>query len=109
MLEVAETCGKIPGAQIRLAGPTFPGVVVRIFRFISIYNHNICILLIKTNLMIYICYIFCWGEVEICLLAVGDDERDIGDNVGDDDRGLPRAWTCVGRLWTEWEVTRNTW
>jgi hypothetical protein len=34
---VWETHGKIPGAQIRLAGPTFPGAVVRIFRFFILF------------------------------------------------------------------------
>jgi len=33
--------------------------------------------------MIYICYIFCWGGVEICLLTIRDNEHRIGDTVGD--------------------------
>ena len=75
--------------MIRLAGPTFPGVSQKFSLFFN-YNYNICILLIKTNLMIYICYIFCVGGVQICLLTVRDDEHDLGDNVGDNDRMLPR-------------------
>ena len=38
------------------------------------------ILLIKTNLMIYICYMKCGGNADICVLAVGDDELSHGDN-----------------------------
>ena len=30
--------------------------------------------------MTYICYMFCKGGVEICVLAVRDNERDMGDN-----------------------------
>ena len=55
---------------------------------ISIYKWHICILLIKTNSMIYICYIFCGGEVEICMLTVRDSEHDIGDTVGDNEDAL---------------------
>jgi hypothetical protein len=36
------------------------------------------ILLIKTNLMIYICYMKCGGNADICVLAVGDDELSMG-------------------------------
>src|SRR5260221_14717501 len=50
---------------------------------ISIYNCYICILLIKTNSMIYICHIFYGGEVEICMLTISNSEHDMGDTVKD--------------------------
>ena len=91
---------KTPGAQIRLAGPTFPKVtqseIFDFFSFYFIYNHDICILLIKTNSMIYICYIFCWGGVEICLLTVRDNEHSIGDNVGDIAEGVDKCGKALG-------------
>jgi hypothetical protein len=55
---------------------------------ISIYKCYICILLIKTNSMIYICHIFCGGDVEICMLTVSDSEHDMGDTVGDNEDAL---------------------
>jgi hypothetical protein len=58
---------------------------------ILIYNCYICILLIKTNSMIYICYIFDKGGVEICVLAVRDDEHNRGDSVGGCQGGGTRA------------------
>ena len=37
--------------------------------------------------MIYICYILYYGNVVMCMLAVGDDEL----TVRDDDNALPEA------------------
>jgi len=39
------------------------------------------VLLINTNSMVYICYIKYPGKVGICVLAVRDDELDVGDDV----------------------------
>jgi hypothetical protein len=52
---------------------------------IFIYNCYICILLIKTNSIIYICYIFCKEGVEICVLTVRDNEHDSENGVGDNE------------------------
>ena len=38
------------------------------------FHRYICILLIITNPIIYICYIKYWNNVVICMLAVGDDK-----------------------------------
>jgi hypothetical protein len=55
---VWEMRGKIPVAQIQLAGPTFfPGMVAPQIQFILIYNQYIYILLIKTNPMTYCIYV----------------------------------------------------
>jgi hypothetical protein len=35
--------------------------------------------------MIYICYMFCEGGVETCVLAVRDNEHDSEDDVGDNE------------------------
>ena len=45
--------------------------------------------------MIYKWYIFCKGGVEIWVLAVRDDERDRGDNVGGY-RGEGHVWKSHG-------------
>jgi hypothetical protein len=47
-----------------------------------ICHHHIRVLLRKTNPMIYICYIKYGGNGVTCVLAVGDDELDMGDNGG---------------------------
>jgi hypothetical protein len=86
-------------AQIRLAGPTFPGVEIILNSIILVYNCYICILLIKANSMIYICYIFGKGGVEICVLAVRDSEHDRGGQC----RRLPRGRDTCGK---REEVTR---
>jgi hypothetical protein len=52
-----------------------------------ICNVHIHILLIKPNIMIYICYIFS-REVKTCVLAVIDDKHDVGD---DDDASSDSA------------------
>ena len=38
----------------------------------------------KTNPMIYICYMFCIEGVEICVLTVRDNEHDSEHAMGDD-------------------------
>jgi hypothetical protein len=38
--------------------------------------------------MIYICYIFCEGGVEICVLTVRDNEHDSENGVGDNEAML---------------------
>jgi hypothetical protein len=86
--EFGKCAGKSRVAQIRLAGPTFPSTKNSI---ILIYNCYICILLIKTNSMIYICYIFCKGGVEICVFAVRDNEHDSEHNDEVASRTLPRG------------------
>jgi hypothetical protein len=55
-----ENAGKLCGGRIRLAGPGFPGMGVQ--RLINLnYNYYIQILLINTNVLIYICHILYWG------------------------------------------------
>jgi hypothetical protein len=83
-------------ALIPLAGLTF-------FRgrdgyknlIIFIYNCCICILLIRANSTMYICYIFCGGGMEICVLTVIDNEHDSEHTVGDDAEGVT-AWEMSG-------------
>jgi hypothetical protein len=53
--------GKIPGAQIRLAGPAFPRGSGTTNLIILVYKCYIYILLINTNSLIYICYILYEG------------------------------------------------
>jgi hypothetical protein len=50
---------------------------------IFIYNCYICILLIKTNSMIYIYIIFCEEGVEICVLTNRDNKHDSENGMGD--------------------------
>jgi hypothetical protein len=83
---VWEMCGKIPGgtdpvSQLYFSRGRDGSKILIIF----IYNCYICILLIKTNSMIYICYIFCEGGVEICVLTVRDNEHDSENGVGDNE------------------------
>jgi hypothetical protein len=66
---------------------------------IFIYNCYICILLIKTNSMIYICHIFCKGGVEIWVLIVRDNEHDSKHDMGDNEVML----LDVARGGTTWE------
>ncbi len=68
-------------AQIQLAGSQ--GIRVTKIQTILIYNCYICILLIKTNSMIYICHIFYGREVEICMLTISNSEHDMGNTVKD--------------------------
>jgi hypothetical protein len=87
--QVWETrAGKSRGAQIRLAGPTFPRGGGTTNPIILIYNCYICILLIKTKLIIYMCHIFFKGGVEICELTVRDSGHDSKHVVGDDNVAL---------------------
>ena len=65
---------------------------------ISIYNCYICILLIKTNLMIYICHIFYGGEVKICMLTISDSEHDMGDTMRDNKDALSDV-AEGGKVW----------
>jgi hypothetical protein len=87
--------GKIPGGTGPASWPHFSrGRNSSKNLIISIYNCYIHILLIKTNSMIYICYIFCKEGVEICVLTVRDNEHDSEHGVGDDEvtcRMLPRV------------------
>ena len=70
---------------------------VKNFRICNFYRH-ICVLLIKTNPMIY--NMLKYGvKVVICVLAVGDDELDVRD---DDDASSEVA----GRAGRRGEVTR---
>jgi hypothetical protein len=83
---VWEMCGKIPGGTDPVSRLYFSrGRDGSKILIIFIYNCYICILLIKTNSMIYICYIFCKGGVEICVLIVSDNEHDSEHDVGDDE------------------------
>ena len=65
---VVQAAGDSLGAAriIKFDNPTFYGYIQ--------------ILLIKTNSIIYICYIKHDRNVEICVLAVRDDELGVGDN-----------------------------
>lgn len=86
-----EMCGvgNNPGGTDPVSRPYFSrGKGPKFFLFfiiISTYNCYICVLLMKTNLMIYICYIFCEGWVEICVLTVRDNEHHSEHAVGDDE------------------------
>ena len=86
---------KIPGGTGPASQPHFSRVeIVSKISIISIYNCYICVLLIKTNPMIYIGYMFCKGEVEICVLTVRDNEHDSEHGAGDNEvtcRMLPRV------------------
>ena len=54
----------------------------------------------KTNPMIYICYMFCTGGVEICVLTVRDNEHDSKHTMGDDEV----TSLDVAREGTAWET-----
>ncbi len=75
------------------------------------YGH-ICVLLINTNSMIYICCIKHKGMAETCVLAVRDDELDRKASKLCH-WSLPRGRTHVGRLWKvmwsslEWNRTHG--
>jgi hypothetical protein len=85
----SEMCGKIPGGTDPVSRLYFSrGRDGSKFLIILIYNCYICILLIKTNSMIYICYIFCKGGVEIYVLTVRDNEHDSEHDVGDNEVAL---------------------
>jgi hypothetical protein len=98
--QVWEMCGKIPGGTDPVSQPYF-------FRgrdgsknlIIFIYNCYICILLIKTNSIIYICYIFCEGGVEIYMLTVRDNEHDSENGVRDNEVML---WKVAKGGDTQW-------
>ena len=72
-------------------------------RAIKFNNSTFCgyiwVLLIKTILIIYICYIKYCGNAEICMLVVGSDEL----IVGDDNDASPEVAKGAGR---RGEVTR---
>ena len=53
------------------------------------------VLLIKTNSMVYICYIKYGGNADICVLAVGDDELSMGTSWGTAESGESRGWVLV--------------
>ena len=81
--------GKIPGAQIRLAGPTFPRGGGTTNPIILIYKCYIWILLINTNSLIYICYILHEG-------ARGISEKGCAR--------CQRQWAHVFRRCREWDM-----
>jgi hypothetical protein len=90
-----KTRRKIPGGTDPVSRPyIFRGRDSSKNPIIFTYNCYIRILLIKTNPIIYICYIFCKGGVEICVLTVRGNEHDSEHGVGDDEvtcRMLPRV------------------
>jgi len=67
----------------------------------GLYCYN-CILLMKTKSIIYICYMFCTGSVEIIVLTVRDIEYDSEHTVRNDEvtssdvAGEGTAWETVG-------------
>src|SRR5216684_6889470 len=63
-----------------------------------IFHGHICVLLINTNSMIYICCIKYKGMVETCMLTVKDDELD-GKASKLCHRSLPRGGTHARRFW----------
>ena len=107
---VWETRGKIPGGTGPVSRPHFSrGRDSSKLSILSVCNCYICILLVKTNLIIYICYIFCKGEAEICVLTVRDNEHDSEHGVGDDEvarRMLPRVRQRGNDRETTWRRSR---
>ena len=85
-------------------GSGFPGswVFLGTARATKLHNHifhgHICVLLINTNSMIYICCIKHKGMAETCVLTVRDDELN-GEASKSHHWSLPRGGTCAGRLW----------
>ena len=82
MWEVAEfgkCAGKSPGGTDPVSRPYFPRGGGTTNPIILLYNCYICILLIKTNPMIYICCTKHKGKGVVCVLTVGDNELNIGE------------------------------
>jgi hypothetical protein len=89
---VWEMCGKIPRAQIQLAGPAFPRGSGTTNSIILVYKCYIYILLININSLIYICYILyegargisekrcacCWKQWAQALLDVAEGGTCVG-------------------------------
>ena len=90
--------GKILGAQIQLAGPTFPRGGGTTNPIILLYNYYICILLIKTNPMIYIYCTKHGGKGAVCVLTVRDNELNIGEwgHIIGACRGVGHTWEDSG-------------
>jgi hypothetical protein len=73
----------VEGRATRQPGSGFPGKAgerVLIASENHVFYAHIRILLIITNPTIYICYIKNGGNAEICVLAVRDNELDVGDS-----------------------------
>ena len=82
-----------PAPGVRAAGDSLGTACAIKFNNYTFYGY-IRILLIKTNSMIYICYIKYGGNGGKCVIAVGDDELDVGNNelgVGDDEDASSEA------------------
>jgi hypothetical protein len=61
-----------------------------------VLNYHICILLIKKNPMIYICCTKHRGKAVVCVLAVRDDEHDMG-GIKDASSELAEGWDTRGK------------